>query len=232
MPPDAENVTSPARILQILDQLHHLGFELFAKAPGDEAPWRTSISKADADTGRVIYHQLTPATWQLADLAEPLELHCLEPGCRLLFRSVLTPAGEASVNYFESDLPHQLLYHQLRKQYRISLATRRTGISLSFNECTWTGELINISEGGCRARVNADKEVFAAGQHIERCRIWVDESLDIQCEVEVRHRQAMPQQLELSLAFRSLAPQHAQRLRRSLAALQRANLRQGVASIG
>ena len=226
---EAETVKTPSRILQLLERARSCGYELHAAVPGCDEIWRTRISRIDADASQIIYSQLTPTTWRSANLAQPAEIHCLVPGCRLAYSAVLTPTDETSVCYFESGLPASLRYLQLRKMFRVSVISARAGVTIEAEDGRLEGELIDISEGGCRARLPHPCAELATGLVLENCQIWLEDSLDLRCRVEVRHVKVVGEGQEVGMAFVSLSPQDEQQLQRSIADLQRANLRRGLA---
>ncbi len=227
--PDAETVTSRPRILQLLEQAREEGFELLVALPGSDEVWRTSLSRIDADTGQLTFGQLTPATWQEQAFDQAASIHCMVPGCRLEFSLPLSPLEDGSVCYFESALPESLRYHQLRKQFRISLTTHDTRIAISDGNETLRGELLNISAGGCRARLFGYSSDVLEGALLPECRLWIADELDMSCEGEVRHSQASGKgQQEVSLAFRDMSPRDSRQLQKCMANLQRAGLKQGI----
>lgn len=232
MPADAETVTRPWRVAQILERAQEAGFEFHVTLRGAEEVWRTSISRVAESQGKLIFHQLTPATWQGYPL-ESAVLHCLAPGCRLQFTATLTPTDEAGISYFETELPGSLLYHQLRNQFRVNLAWRASHIRLTDQQQNCReGELINISEGGCRARLNGFDADLVRGSQLEGCSIKVSDLLEIECNVEVCHSQPSGENQELSLAFRALSPVERRQLQKCMATLQREGLRSSTVKQG
>ena len=229
IPAEAEIVKTPSRILQLLERARSCGYELHAAVPGSDEIWRTSISRIDADASQIIYGQLTPTTWRTANLAQPAEIHCLVPGCRLAYSAVLMPTEETGICYFESELPSSLHYLQLRRMFRVSVVSERAGVAVGIGESRFEGTLLDLSEGGCRARLPGPCAELATGIVLEDCRIWLEDSLDLCCRVEVRHVRAAGEAQEVGMAFVSLPPQDQQQLQRCIAELQRANLRRGLA---
>jgi c-di-GMP-binding flagellar brake protein YcgR len=222
---EAESTSTPGRIVQLLQRARNSGLELHVAVPGSADVWRTTISRIDAKSSSILYHQLTPSTWQQANLASEAEVHCLVPGCRLAYSVVLTPIEDSGVSYFESSLPTTLRYHELRKLFRVSVTSHRSEISIGSG---WLeGELVDISEGGCRARLDTPSDSLSSGQFLDDCRVWIEGTLDISCEIEVCHSRFVGEKQEVGLAFHSLAGRDAQQVQRCVAELQRANLRRG-----
>lgn len=226
---EAETVKTPSRILHLLERARSCGYELHAAVPGCDEIWRTRISRIDTDASQIIYGQLTPATWRSANLAQPAEIHCLVPGCRFAYSAVLTPTDETGICYFESDLPSSLRYQQLRKRFRVNIVSERAGVVIEIPDGRLEGALMDLSEGGCRARLSESCAELATGLVLENCQIWLEDSLDLRCQVEVRHLRAAGDAQEVGMAFVSLSTQAEQELQRCIADLQRANLRRGLA---
>ncbi len=232
MPADAESVTSPGRIAQILERAREAGFEFHVTLRGCEEVWRTTISRVVEDQAALIFHQLTPATWQDYKL-DSVEVHCRAPGCRLVFTAPLAPTDDAGICYFETAIPDSLLYHQLRSQFRVNLAWRDSHIRLAGEpHSAREGELINISEGGCRARLDGFDIDMTRGAILEGCRIRVADLLDLECNAEVCHSQPVGDHQELSLSFKDLSPAQRRQMQKCMATLQREGLRQSAVKQG
>ena len=232
MPADAESVTSPGRIAQILERAREAGFEFHVTLLGCDEVWRTTISRVAEDQDNLVFHQLTPASWQEYAL-DSAELHCLVPGCRLAFTAPLAPTDDAGICYFETPLPDSLLYHQLRSQFRVNLAWRNSHIRLAGEQQNCReGELINISEGGCRARLDGFDADLVRGSMLSGCRIRVADLLDLECDAEVCHSQPAGDHQELSLSFQNLSPVQRRQLQKCMATLQREGLRQSAVTQG
>ena len=141
----------------------------------------------------------------------------------------MTPTDETGICYFESDLPSSLRYQQLRKRFRVNIVSERAGVVIEIPDGRLEGALMDLSEGGCRARLSEPCAELANGLVLENCQIWLEDSLDLRCQVEVRHVRAAGDAQEVGMAFVSLSPQAEQALQRCIADLQRASLRRGLA---
>lgn len=225
---EAETIDSRARITQLLDGARDSGHELYAVLPGSDEIWRTSISRLDAESGVLVYSQLTPATWQQQNFEQPAEIHCMVPSCRFVYKVQLTPLEQGSVCYFESPLPRSLRYQQLRKHYRINLSTYDTRVVVTDGQNILRGNILNISAGGCRVRLDGHNADLREGVKLTECRIWIARELEMSCQGEVCHSQEIEQgQQEVSLAFHDLCPRDNRQLQKCLASLQRASMRPG-----
>ncbi|MEP5765395.1 MAG: PilZ domain-containing protein [Halieaceae bacterium] len=227
-PEHAETVTSPARIRQLLERVRDGGDELQVGLVDTEETWRTTISQIDTEAGTMLFGQLTPSTWQkVPGLRQPAEIHCMVKGNRIAFHALLMPAaGDDSLLYLESDIPEQLLHHQLRDQYRIGLAGRESRARLETEDGqVLRGEVVNISAGGCRYRLDASPESLGDPRQLPLCQAHISGLLELEFQARICHVQTRDNGLQVSLAFLELPPGQQRQLQKCLVALERSTMR-------
>lgn len=94
---------------------------------------------------------------------------------------------------FSLALPRQLTYHQRRGAYRAqvhrSIDTRLELIHAE-RERRFSGELLDISATGCKLRLAGDLvQALLPGERYELSRLQLEEGLELDVNVEIRHRE-------------------------------------------
>ena len=133
---------------------------------------------------------------------------------------------------FNLPFPEQLRYHQRRGAFRApvhrSIDTRLALIHKD-RQRQIAGELVDISATGCKVRIPGNVvEALQPGEHYERSELQLEENVQVELNVEIRHREYLENSNETSVGvYFHQPPAQAQRhIDRFVTQLQREARRQ------
>lgn len=228
-----EEVRRAARIRQLLGRVRGNGSELEVQLEGAEQSWRTTISRIDKEAGIILYGQLTPPTWhEHPGLRVPARIFCPEKQNCISYSALISPAiGDDGMNYLQSAIPTTLLHHQLRQQFRVGLLGRHNEVKLVLESGKeLTGEMLNISAGGCRCLMKATPQGLGDPRQLLHCHTRIAGLLELEFDGRICNSSETPRGVALSVAVVDLPPGQRQQLSRCLVQLERETMRSPVST--
>lgn len=189
--PQADKVTEPQRILEILKSLQDARALLTVTVKGSGKLYNSILIDINAVNGCFTVDRLYPEnSHRVALKAGRLSIHALLNGIEISFSGRLINAvGDNKDALYELSLPEKLFYRQRRASYRVPVSVAR-GIQVSFSNPeghACNGVLSNLSIGGLCAQFDKGIVNFplSQGLRLPSCRILLPGAQKIETEFEL-----------------------------------------------
>jgi c-di-GMP-binding flagellar brake protein YcgR len=211
-------LSHPTEIVDALRTIAQQGLELSLRVTGFGNEIRARILHVDETT--ILLGELRPQVARDALSKSPEGFMLAGRGGGLyVFASDVMPRHQrrpASGEQLEATLPEQLIYQQRRRAPRISLPVRGVagkGARLRLQRGTETikGTIVDISIGGCRARIDAQTPPkLTVGEVIDSCQVQLTRHTSITARVAIRHvaSNAESGQVFCGIEFMTMAPEY------------------------
>ena len=191
--PDSEQLTDPARLVPLLDQLAKRHVALTVQVPGQDELFTSYI--VDVDRKHVLLDELLPVSGHQLLLRErSLEVAGKLDGIEIRFITTLERVDEQGkvVTYY-MNLPKQLEYRQRRLAYRVHIPMAMTlRVIIDHRDGTvHEGVLHDLSHGGAGMIFPADNITVEHGP-LQECAIEFPDEEWLYCAVELRYSKNIP----------------------------------------
>lgn len=226
--PEAELVTHPARIRQLLQRAASRNTRLSVGLKGSSTRWMTTLSRYDAERDQLVYNQLTPAGWELEHgMRFPAALSSVERTNAIAFSSTLSPLGQdTGLRYLASDVPKQLQYRQLRTNHRIDLSTRKATITLQLGDAASVeAQLLDISRGGFKARLRGEAIKLVDPGAEANCALRIPGHTELRLSARLCHLRLDGDALDLGMEISSSDRATLETLNNAILQLERSTMR-------
>lgn len=132
-----------------------------------------------------------PAGNQLIRQGHRFRLDCEHQGIYIGFRADGRLRYQPADHQFRAEFPSAITYRQRRSAYRVDVPpAHRLRLSLTLNDQTQnlSGQLLDLSESGFKARFDGDVRSLIEQQHdFPAASIRFNEELHMDCEIQARH---------------------------------------------
>lgn len=203
----------------------------------DGKPERFQVRVLDVIDGELLLEDIRPRSGHaLLSAGEEFTATCRVQGLYTYFAGnrVVTADAERGVPYYRLPLPTRMLYQQRRKaaRFRIPLKVAGNGSLIELQRDAGealTGEIIDISAGGCRAAFSAEAlGSITVDQVRENCYIQVPKLLELEAIGIARHAHldAGRQQTVCGIELVDMSVTDRRRLERFIQTISRSNAAQ------
>ncbi|NNJ95229.1 MAG: hypothetical protein HKP57_10830 [Halobacteria archaeon] len=230
--PDSEQITDPARVVQLLERLAKRRTPLTVKISGNAEPFASCV--VDVNRKHVMLDELLPnAGHDLLLAKRGLRVIGKLEGIDIRFNSTLARVDDqAKVVTYYMHLPDQLEYRQRRLDYRVHIPmSRRLRVIIDNTEGEeFEGVLHDLSHGGAGMNFPNGRPNVESGLWHE-CAIELSVGEWLYCTVELRYSKSISfrdRQL-IGARFIDLSPEQDRQIRCHLSELQREFLRKRTA---
>ena len=231
--PESEQITDPARIARLLEQLAKRNAPLAVRMPGQQS-FYTSCTVA-VETPHVLLDELMPATGQELLIKErTLKVACKLDGVDMRFSLTLVRVDEKNnllTNYMT--LPTRLDYRQRRQHYRVHIPMSMQLITIidytnanNDHNVLIEGLLHDLSHGGI-GLVYPDSNITIEHGDTYECAIKLPETDWLYCTLELRYTKNVGTrgQQFIGACFVNLAPAQSRMIGRCISELEREFIR-------
>lgn len=191
--PDSEQITDPARLVPLLDQLAKRHVALTVQVPGHTELFTSYI--VDVDRQYVLLDELLPSSGHQLLLAErSLQVMGKLDGIEISCTTTLERVDEQDkVLTYYMNLPKRIEYRQRRLAYRVHIPMAKTlRVIIDHRDGTvHEGVLHDLSHGGAGMIFPADNITVEHGL-LHECAIEFPDEEWLYCTVELRYSKNIP----------------------------------------
>lgn len=229
---DSEQITDPARVVQLLERLAKRRTPLTAQVSGNDERFASCI--VDVDRKHVLLDELLPNNGHQLLLAKRrLQVIGKLEGIDIRFTSTLERVDDQDkvVTYY-MNLPDQLEYRQRRLDYRVPVPmSRQLNVIIDNTDGeAFEGVLHDLSHGGA-GMVFPDGKPNVEPGLMHECAIGLSDDEWLYCTVELRYTKIITTRKRqlIGARFIDLNPEQDQLVRHHISELQREFLRRRTA---
>lgn len=161
--------------------------------PGDPEPLQALI--LDIDQKHLLLEDVRPRErrpvltdgnlFALTARSEAVYLYAEDLRCLMV-------ESERGVPFYVITLPERVLLQQRRRATRVTLPPRiKTAgarVTLNVGKSHCTGDIVDISAGGCRIRIPEDQTAWLSqGISVDRCILNIQHQLELESQATIRH---------------------------------------------
>ena len=226
--PEAQEITSPAGVAQLLTRLLDNRCQLGIRLPGAPAICSTILLEVDYAGGNLLLDEIYPAAGnEYARAGALVRVQGRIDGSRVEFECIIDEiTGDEGAPAYRATLPSRVRYFERRGSYRLTIPPELKLPPALFSAAAGplAGRLVDISRDGAGTLVEqAEADVGA-----ELACTFALPDARFSAEVEVRSARNGEDGMRLGLEFRSLDPSQRAAVDRAIAALERTLLRHQV----
>lgn len=213
-PQPPREVRSAIEILALLKNIQQRHDPLTITFTDRTQPFQSFIVKIDTETKQFWLDEMIPREGdRYASMGESFRLEAWIDGVHIRWQCPGAQAGvlDDAPAYFAA-LPQDMIYHQKRGAFRA--AVRRSlnvgiGIVHAKRPVALTGNIVDISATGCKARVPGDcSHQLPAGEELEASYLQLPDNGRVSLGLEVRHASYQPaiDETHIGLRFKQTSP--------------------------